>query len=148
MDVIRDVRVRGDGYIPHSNILKRKSSLFFFLIANTDTPEETSNQKVISDGTLEEEFMFVGLCSALYLIGNHMSYHNGKGMWQRMMSTKNLPVFEDEEKYIYSLSNFLELSFFCRQSDSRRVLSQPRRQFINRWTFYLTYLDFYKIHHE
>jgi hypothetical protein len=33
-------------------------------------------------------------------------------MWQMIMSTKNLPVFEDAEKYIYSLSQFLELSDF------------------------------------
>ena len=110
-ELIHNIQVRGEGYIPHTNILKRHSGFFFFLIPNPDTPVKTADQEVTPDGTLEEEFMFMGLCSALYMIGEYMSYHNKKEMWQRMMSTKKLPLF-DAEKNIYSLSDFLMKSEF------------------------------------
>ena len=115
-EIISNLSKRGDGYICHLNILKRNPLISSLLYLHFQEPDDN----VLPDGTLEEEYMFVGLCSALYLI----QFKADESSLKQKINQIKLPWIN--LNYIYGLEHFLDLSGFLQDINFKKGIEVAR----------------------
>lgn len=117
-EIISNLSKRGEGYILNVNILKRHTSPLLAALAMGFIPEQ--NENALPDGTLEEEYMFVGLCAALFLI----QFEALKNHSKQKFNLLKLPCINQTP--IFGLDHFLQLTDFLPAIDFKKGLETTR----------------------
>ena len=141
--IINNICLRGKGYIRSHNILQRSQILAAAAFAlNQEYAEAVAKETRLPNGNLGEEYMFIGLCSALYLTQDRLYQtrilYNGVSVsidkdcecYIEEFGKLDLPWISRTHQTIYGLNHFLELSGVLEEINFKKGIETTRNAVI------------------